>query len=188
MNKLREARIELGLKQEDFAAMLGIDAPLLSKLENGIVEPSARMSEIVFMALASHSDKRNRELLRNISTREENPLKTGIYASILEALKYSSPQQPITREMLKVWTKATDRTNRRAIAELRKAGCRIGSSSSVNGYWICRTEEEYAPIRNMLRSKARDMYMTVEAMDRSIPGQMEFDYEQRMDKDRQEHS
>lgn len=174
MNNIREARMELGLKQEEFAEMLGIDAPLLSKLENGIVDPTASMNEIVFKALASHSNARKGSGSSNSSKSEKNPLKTGIYASILEALKYSSREQPITREMLKTWTKCGDRQNRKAIAELRKAGCPIGSSSSVKGYWLCRTEEDIEPINKMLKSKAIDMLQTAAAMNRNIPGQIGF--------------
>lgn len=173
---IREARIELGMTQAEMAEMLSIDAPLLSKIENGIVAPSASMSDIVFKALASRSNARKGVGSINISTSEKKSLKTEIYRSILNALEYSSISQPISRETLRVWTKCSDRQNRDAITDLRKMGYRIGAYSGGRGYWMCRNDEEYQLVRNMYLSKARDMYETVAAMDRSIPGQMEMEY------------
>ena len=94
---------------------------------------------------------------------------------MLEALQYTSYSQPISRESLKAFTKASDRQNRDAITELRKAGYRIGSYSGGKGYWLCQSEEEYQIVRNMYLSKARDMLATVGAMDRALPGQLQFD-------------
>ena len=173
---IKEARIDMGMTQAEMAKLLGIDAPTLSKLERGIVEPSATMIEIVFKALASRSNARNGAGSINVSTDDKNPFKTGIYASVLEALSYTSFAQPISRDSLKVWTKCGDRQNRKAIADLRKAGYRIGSYSNGKGYWLCRNEAEYRLVRSMYMSKAKDMLATVSAMDRSIQGQMEMDY------------
>ena len=173
---IREARITLGLTQPEFAKMLGIDAPTLSKIENGIVAPTPTMCGIAFKALASHSNARNGVGSINLSTSLKKSLKTEICDSILEALTYTSYDQPISRDALKVWTKCNDRQNRDAITALRKQGHRIGSFSGGKGYWMCHTEEEYQIVRNMYLSKVRDMLETVAAMDRSLPGQMEMDY------------
>lgn len=173
----KDARAELGMTQNDFAKLLGIDAPLLSKIETGKVAPSASMYEIVFKALASHSDERKGEGSSNLSTDHKKPLKTEICNSVLNALMYSSFMQPVSRDALRVWTKASDRQNRDAINELRKMGYRIGSYSGGKGYWLCKTDEEYQIVRNMYLSKARDMLETVGAMDRALPGQMEWTWE-----------
>lgn len=173
---IREARNTLGLTQPEFAKMLGIDAPTLSKIENGIVAPTPTMCGIAFKALASHSNARNGVGSINVSTSLKKSLKTEICDSILEALTYTSYDQPISRDSLKVWTKRDDRQNRDAITALRKQGYRIGSFSGGKGYWMCKTEEEYQIVRNMYLSKVRDMLETVAAMDRSLPGQMEMDY------------
>lgn len=171
---IREARLTLGMTQAEMAEMLGIDAPLLSKIENGIVEPSTSMYDIVFKALASRSNARNGVGSINLSTDEKTALKTPIYRSILNALEYSSFSQPVSRDSLRVWTKCNDRQNRDAITDLRKMGYRIGSYSGGKGYWMCRSDEEYQLVRNMYLSKARDMLETVSAMDRHIDGQMEW--------------
>ena len=75
---IREARIELGMTQAEMAEMLSIDAPLLSKIENGIVAPSASMFDIVFKALASRSNARKGVGSINYSTSEKKSLKTEI--------------------------------------------------------------------------------------------------------------
>ena len=173
---IREARGILDMTQAEMAEMLGIDAPLLSKIENGIVAPSASMSQIVFKALASRSDARKGGGSINSSTSKENPLKSPIYGAILEALSYSSFAQPISRDSLRVWTKCNDRQNRDAIADLRKMGYRIGAYSGGKGYWMCHSDAEYQLVRNMYLSKARDMLETVSAMDRHIDGQMEMEF------------
>lgn len=171
----KDARIELGLTQAGMAKMLGIDAPTVSKIENGKVAPSPSMYEIVFKALASSSEERKGKGSINLSSGAKKSLKTEICDSVLEALQYTSYSQPISRESLKAFTKANDRQNRDAIAELRKMGYRIGSYSGGKGYWLCKTEEEYQIVRNMYLSKARDMLATVGAMDRALPGQLQFD-------------
>lgn len=175
---IREARLTLGMTQAEMAEMLSIDAPLLSKIENGIVEPSASMYDIVFKALASRSNARNRVGTTNISTTKKWALKTEIYRAILNALEYSSFSQPISRDSLRVWTKCSDRQTRDAIMDLRKMGYRIGAYSGGKGYWMCRSDAEYQLVRNMYLSKARDMLETVSAMDRNIDGQMEWDFDE----------
>ena len=173
---IREARAILDMTQAEMAEMLGIDAPLLSKIENGIVAPSVSMSEIVFKALASRSNARNGSGSINSSMTEETALKTPIYRAILEALAYTSYAQPLSRDSLRVWTKCNDRQNREAISDLRKMGYRIGAYSGGKGYWMCHSDEEYQLVRNMYLSKVRDMLATVAAMDRHIDGQMEMEY------------
>ena len=174
--EIKDARLQLGMTQKDMAEMLDIDAPTYSKIEKGKIAPTPSMYEIVFKALASHADARKGQGSINYPSTQKKSLKTEICESVLEALKYTSPTQPISRESLKVFTKASDRKNRDAIAELRKMGYRIGSYSGGKGYWLCKGEEDYQVVRNMYLSKAKDMLETVGAMDRSIPGQMEFDY------------
>lgn len=179
---IKSARTELGLTQKEMADLMGIDVPLLSKMENGKACPTATQSEIVFKALATPFRATLEPSSTNISTEGLTPLKTAKNAlrsdlqnSVLEALVYSSKEQPVSRETLKVWTKAGDRENRRAIRELRKMGFRIASSGRRNGYYLCKSNDEYQEIRSEYISKAMDMLETVCRMDAVLPGQMVID-------------
>lgn len=179
---IKSARAELKLTQKEMADLMGIDVPLLSKMENGKACPTPTQSEIVFKALATPFRATLGASSTNISTEGLTPLKTAKNAlrsdlqnSVLEALVYSSKEQPVSRETLKVWTKSSDRQNRMAIRQLRKMGFRIASSGRRNGYYLCKSNDEYQEIRSEYISKAMDMLETVRRMDAVLPGQMVID-------------
>ena len=74
---IKSARTELGLTQKEMADLMGIDVPLLSKMENGKACPTATQSKIVFKALATPFRATLAPSSTNISTEELTPLKTA---------------------------------------------------------------------------------------------------------------
>ena len=65
-----------------------------------------------------------------------------------------------------------DRMVREAVSELRANGVRVISSSSVGGYWIAETEDEYRAFRSELISGLTKIRTTICAMDRVDPDQI----------------
>ncbi len=81
------------------------------------------------------------------------------YMSIIACIPIGRANR-ITRERLSRITGKTDRINRRAIEEARKAGIPVISSSYDRGYYIAETQEEidslmretWARIRSLLKT------------------------------------
>lgn len=174
MISVKAVREELGLKQTELAEMLGVDAPLISKLENGVVLPSQTMVETLEKALASHSDARKGDGSINYSATPINPFKTRINGYELEELyeifTYTSRSQPLTRSQLEVIWGLPDRSVRARIKEMQDCGCRIVSSEK--GYYLARTPEEYEIYRKREKARARAIDRKIAAMDRNLPGQI----------------
>lgn len=169
----KQIRTDLKMSQREFAKILGIDAPTLSKIENGKILPTPAMDNIVFKAFASSNNARNGGGSINYPTSEEKSLKTEISTLVLEALENSSIENPVSRASLRMYCKSSDRNIRKAIQELRKSGYRIGATSNGAGYWMCKSSEEYQIIRNEYMTRVIDMMGTIQAMDKSLPGQVE---------------
>ena len=171
---IRDARLQLGLKQTELAEMLGVDAPLISKMESGVVLPNATMVETIEKALASHADALNGAYSINSSTELEKLLKTKIngyeLAELAEVFQYTSAQQPITRGQLMVIWGTSDRAVRQRIEEMQNCGLRIINDG--NGYYITRKPEEYERYRAREKSRARSIDRKIAAMDKCLPGQM----------------
>lgn len=70
----------------------------------------------------------------------------------------------------------SDRAARKMIQELRNEGHRICSDSYHPGYYIAKTDEDYARIRKELTHRAYELLRTVRAMDAGpMSGQIEME-------------
>ena len=80
-----------------------------------------------------------------------------------------------TRAELCQRTGLDDRQVREAVSDLRSNGVRVISSSTVGGYWIAESEDDYMPFRAELYSRAMKILETIRAMDRRDPEQITFE-------------
>lgn len=177
---LKEARINAGLKQKELADMVGIDAPLLSKLENGFVLPTTELSNAFEKALASRFEGGEGVESINYSITGESPLKTKIQGydleELLEAFEGTSPDKPITRaELCLIWN-MSDRAMRNRLEEIRQAGKWI-LTSNTKGYYLCTDPEDpnLKAFINKMNSRSRSISKTVKAMTANLPGQIYLD-------------
>lgn len=158
---IREYRTKHNITQSQLARELapmfrGIDASLISKFENGVCSPPP-------------------EVQAYIDREEEYPPipLTETQARIYSILK--SSEAPVTRATLCFFCQQDDRTCRLDIADMRKKGIRICSSSRSKGYWLARSEEDYKTLRAEYLSRISDMASIVKAMDNYTEGQVRID-------------
>ena len=176
---IKQARLRAGIKQSELAHVLGIDTPLLSKLENGIVLPSEKLKSDLEKVLASPFEAPEEGESINISTMSENPFKTEIDGFDLDELKEvfadTDADHPITRyELARAWN-TTDRQARGRVEQMRNAGVWI--LPAQKGYYLCSDPDD-PNLRRFLgsmRSRSRSINKTVKAMISVIPGQIWMD-------------
>lgn len=151
---IAEYRKLKGLKQTELAEELrdicpGIDAALISKIENGVCRPSIEVE--AYINAASDDLQAGSEGLYGIPWVNSPPdLKTGLKTEIpteqMEVLyrqiEKASSKSPATRDSLSRALGITDREVRDRIQDLRNSGCWIYSSSNSNGYWLCEDEQQ----------------------------------------------
>lgn len=157
---LREYRELKGITQRELAMELGakfrgVDAPLISKIEAGVVDAPLAMQVYIDGEAAK------------IGSDDFMPNETQ--QLILAWLDLNGS---ITREQLMRVTGKSDRDCRREISDLRRAGCRIVSSPGERGYSLCKSEADYRKLRNMYISKISSMASIVKAMDEHTDGQV----------------
>lgn len=157
---LKEYRVLKGMTQRELAFELGakfrgVDAPLISKIEQGVVEPPISLQVYIDTEAAKIGAK----------AYEPTPSQQIILAILDTGCV-------ITREHLMRATGNSDRECRRDISELRQAGYRICSSPGRSGYWVSKDEADYRMLRNMYIQKISTMASIVKAMDDFTEGQV----------------
>ena len=155
---IKEYRMKRGLTQSALARELstlfkGVDVSLISKFENGVCQPNAE--------LQAYIDREDWGLRAELTPSQER---------IYNILKTS--EAPVTRTSLCFFCQQDDRSNRMDIADMRKKGIRICSSSRGKGYWIAKSEDEYEAMRREYLARIADMASTVKAMDNYVEGQV----------------
>ena len=81
--------------------------------------------------------------------------------------------EPQTRGELSERLSCSDRSLRRAVAELRKNGFNIASNCDTKGYWI-GTDEDRKRVANSLKSRAFELLREAYDIERGVDlGQME---------------
>ncbi len=179
MNRLKEYRKAKGLTQAQLAKELqalvpGMDASLISKIENGLALPNDAVTNFVENVLASQSEAGEAQRTANVSMIIEETLKNDSEASvILRRIMAASRELPATRAELAIISKLPDREVRETIARLRNAGMRIASTSGSKGYWMCQDAADYAALRGEYMRRIASISKTVKAMDAVLPGQIE---------------
>ena len=155
---IKEYRELKGLTQSALAKELsplfkGVDASLISKFENGVCEPPLELQAYIDGA-----------------GQETHPELTETQEIIYNLLKTS--EKPVTRATLCFFCQQDDRSNRLDIADMRKKGIRICSSSHAKGYWLAQDEADYESLRAEYIARIRDMASVVRAMDNYVEGQV----------------
>lgn len=170
---LTEFRKANNMKQEDMVEMLKpavpwLTRPIFSLYERGLVR-SDELSSCIQNVFGLESDE-NPSADKSVKE-APRPLTDEIWG-LQTYILLRRAEEPLTRSQLVSMTGMSDREVRREIAELRKAGVRVASSSKTAGYWLCQTEEDYRHLRAEMYSRIRDIAKTIRAMDDNLPGQM----------------
>jgi len=159
MNRVRERREELGLKQRDLLDLLRqtdprMDIGTLSRIENGYVLPA---SEDVLAALERHLQASRDDLfdaMTVFAVPNKRPVKeanTGLVASFLGYGK----QNAVGRAELASAMGVSDRKMRKLIEEAREDGLVICHDQDGGGYYLADTREELR--RQLKRNNSRAM-------------------------------
>ena len=82
-----------------------------------------------------------------------------------DMLDRSDKEHPVTRGDICKTFHVGDRTARRMIEELREQGVRVCGVNDTEGYWICKTQQEYERFRRDYTAKARTIYRRTKNMD-----------------------
>lgn len=155
---IKEYREQKGLTQRQLAKELapifkGVDTSLISKFEHGVCVPPVE--------LQAYIDKAGKPTMPELTDTQER---------IYQILKAS--EEPVTRVSLCFFIQQSDRENRADIADMRKKGIRICSSSHAKGYWLAKGQEDYQTLRNEYIARISNMASVVRAMDNYIEGQV----------------
>lgn len=155
---MKEYRMLKGLKQTALAVELqgvcpGIDASLISKIENGMVKPSEQIQ--MYLDMASETSPDDLQVTFDAisdgggliyQADAETPLKTEILSSrhewLYKLIAAADSEHPAERDYLAGNLGINDRDLRIMIQELRNAGCWIYSSGKSKGYWICENDAQ----------------------------------------------
>lgn len=160
---LSEYRKLKGLTQPKLAEELaeitpGIDAPLVSKMERGICQPSIEIQEYLDA----------QEAIIGQDVIELNPTEADIFMALLPC----SYENRLTRQELVIKTGLSDRMVRRTIENMRLKGIRVCSDSDYAGYYIASDQSEYMMFRGTLIARLKSLAKTVRAMDSYTKGQI----------------
>lgn len=143
-----------------------IDRPLVSKMINGIVEPSPIIQEYIDKACAHAYNEGNNENSVIVPLTYENLVKGNLEKKALELI-----QNPISMKNLALCLDQDQRATRELIADMREKGIRIAGDRK--GYYICKDEKEYLEFRAHYSSRLGRMFRTLKAMDSVYEGQLE---------------
>lgn len=180
MNPIKAYRRKHNLTQVQLVEELNkildkpIDAPTLSRMENGNIDAIVAVQRYCEKALASPFNEINSPELENIQSDLKELLKDRIAFAIYKACRDADINDRVTRKELRWITGTTDRNVRIYIEKLRAAGARIGATSTDTGYWLCKSEKDYEVFRKYYATPAWTTMRNVAAMDRYTEGQIEW--------------
>lgn len=178
-NIIKAYRKDRGLTQRELAEEMskvfpGVDKALISKMENGLCEPTEEMREWCCNTSNRPIGERN-DAVWEVYLPESEASQMGYLSpleqEILDRLQETDIDHRLTRSHL--WSLfGSDRMNRRAIETLRSYGYRIGSGLGAEGYWLIRDDEEYKRFSKEYSSRAYKVMKTKSAMDNYVEGQI----------------
>lgn len=159
MNALKDYRLKNDLTQTQMCELIKpivpqITIPLLSHIENGVVNPPTVLVEWL-----------------NAQGYTATAALTPMEMLVLGELQTRSSGHPLKRKELKELTKHPDQFNREIIGKLRDKGERV-IGSPLGGYYIA-DNEEYAAWRKFYMSYINKMLRRISAMDKHTDGQTE---------------
>lgn len=132
----------------------GLDAPLLSKIRCGLVEPSTELQAWLDMMETEIEGS-------SVNYIELSPHLEELYLAIAER----NIDNPITRTELAKRFDKNDSQIRKDIQDLRLLGVRVVSSISSKGYWLDENGGGYEKFRTMMQHKALSILSTIHKMD-----------------------
>ena len=139
----------------------GIEAPLISKMEKGLCEPTEEVKAYIDA--------------RRMTTTDKIADLTPTQTSLMLLLMTGTPDRPISRTDMILCTNQSDGKNRKDILAMRDKGLRICASTANGGYWIARSDSEYKHFRGEYVSRIKSLVRTLKAMDENVEGQIRFD-------------
>jgi len=175
---LKEIRERFAFTQEQMVGVLkGIcpkmDVSLLSKIENGVCEPTSEVKEYAEKVLASSYKEDKEYEMDNLPSDIQSLLYQPIYRQIYESVINASRQHPVTKQELVDRTGLNEREVRKLITELRNAGLPIIATSGHYGYWIASSNQEQRMLINEYKHRAYKLLKTASALENSNVGQIE---------------
>ncbi len=180
-NLIRIYRESRGLSQRELAEEMAktfpwVDKALISKMENGLCEPTEEMRAWCCNGENRPADKLN-EVFDVVAQLKEKLPENGYYSpleqAVYERLLATDAEHRVTRGMLVALFGSSDRQIRKAIEALRGGGIRIGSGLGEKGYWLIRDESEYRRFITEYTSRAYAIIGNKYAMDNYTEGQIE---------------
>lgn len=182
-NLIKAYREASGLSQRELAEEMaktfpGVDKALISKMENGLCEPTEEMRAWCCNGINRLADERKQSegsIPRSAISGFEKGYFTAFEQSILDRLANTDIEHRVTRGMLVALFGSSDRAVRKAIENLRASGIRVGSGLGDKGYWLIKDENEYKRFIAEYTSRAYAVIGNKFAMDGYTEGQMEYD-------------
>jgi transcriptional regulator with XRE-family HTH domain len=169
MNRLGEILEERGITQKDFAAEIGIDAPLLSKICHGHINPTPTMAHRIANALNLPLERIWHLSDMEYGIHPENATETiasvDYYAPVVSHIPIGR-EKAITRRELETLTGLRDRDIRRRISAARRAGYPIIVPKSGSGYYFSNDPAEIEGFCRYTDSYAFNLLSTARAMRR----------------------
>jgi transcriptional regulator with XRE-family HTH domain len=169
MNRLGEILEERGITQKDFAAEISIDAPLLSKICRGHINPTPTMAHRIANALNLPLERiwhlSDMEYGIHPKNATETIASVDYYAPVVSHIPIGR-EKAITRRELETLTGLRDRDIRRRISAARRAGYPIIVPKSGSGYYFSNDPAEIEGFCRYTDSYAFNLLSTARAMRR----------------------
>lgn len=180
MNIIEHFLTQTGMKQTELVELLRekvdprFDQALVSKMKQGLVEPTAEvikaLSEACILPSETISD-RDGVIYQEPS---EKALRTENYWRLISLLTHSLV--PLSRSYLAHKLGVTDRQLRRLKEQATRDGNIIGSSSHGKGYYLCRNRGQLLELKAEYRARINslmDTYRAIQTALERLPGQEE---------------
>lgn len=146
MNRIRERREELGMKQYELLALLKetdprMDIGTLSRIESGYVLPA---SQDVLAALERHLQAPRSDLFNGLEIFcvENTKAPVGAFTALIASVVPEGHENAITRKDLAETLGVTDRTARQWLEIAKADGLVIANDQDGKGYYRPVTPEE----------------------------------------------
>lgn len=180
MNNVKEIRLQRGMSQRDLAKALReydprIDAPLLCKIETGMVDPSGLVLEALEKALQCPRTALVGSL-EEFAAEDTEPDITEYAMSVAKLVGSVVPrghQNAISRTMLTLMlgfedTSSGDRKMRKLIESAKLAGLLVCNDQDGQGYYIADTEQEKRAQLEQLESRSRSLLIQAKHYRRAL--------------------
>lgn len=110
---------------------------------------------------SSRNDEIKKDTSKGANQNQDKYIMTTVESQVWNRLSH----KPTSKDELHSMTGYSDREIRAAIQTLRNNGYPVMSSSSTNGYWIARNEDEIYMLIAELKSRASEMMNTARSLE-----------------------